>query len=124
MRTLILASSLLLLVLGGVAVANEIYMNCKFFKGYYKGVGLPIEYVNKDIDLSLVLNKNKKTIRSSTNNKDEKYSEYNKDEINWYENKLSHTLNLINGNLKVLGEALPDVMQSYNYQCEKTQKKF
>ena len=96
-------------------------MNCKFFKGYFKERGSSVENVTKDIDLSLVLNKNKKTIRSSTNYK---YSEYDKDEINWYENKLSHTLNLINGNLLVHGEALPDVMKYYNYQCEKTQKKF
>lgn len=123
MRTLILASSFFFLILGGVASAQEIYMNCKFFKGYYKGKGLPIENVNKDIDLSLVLNKSKKTVRSSNYSNDEKYFEY-KDEIDWSDKKLSYKLNLINGNLTVFGEPMVDVIKSYNYQCEKTQKKF
>ncbi len=123
MRTIIIVFSFLLLGPGGVVGAQEIYMNCKFFKGYYKGKGLPIENVNKDIDLSLVLNKIRKTVRSSNYSNDEKYFEY-KDEIDWSDKKLSYKLNLINGNLTVFGEPMVDVIKSYNYQCEKTQKKF
>jgi hypothetical protein len=123
MRTLILASSFLFLVLKGAASAQEIYMNCKFFKGYYKAKGLPIENVNKDIDLLLVLNKTKKTVRSSNYSNDEKYFEY-KEEIDWSNEGLSYNLNLINGNLKIYGEPMVDVHKSYNYQCEKTQRKF
>ena len=124
MRTIILASSFLFLVFGAVADAQEIYMNCKFFKGYYKGRGSPVENVTKDIDLSLVLNKNKKTVRSSTSHKDEKYLETLKDQIDWHEKNLGYSLNLINGNLSVSGDAMPNVFQFYNYQCEKTMKKF
>lgn len=124
MRTIILASTFLFLVLGEVAGANEIYMNCKFFKGMYKGKGQLTEYVDKDIDLSLVLNKRKKTIRSFYSTKDEKYSEYDKDEISWHEDKLLYQLNLINGNLLAQGEIFGGGVKYYNYQCEKTQKKF
>ena len=111
-------------MLGGVASANEIYMNCKFFKGMYKEKGQPTEYVDKDIDLSLVLNKRKKTIRSFYSTKDEKYSEYDKDEISWNEDKLLYQLNLINGNLLVQGEILSVASKYFNYQCEKVNKKF
>ena len=104
--------------------SQEIYMNCKFFKGYFKERGSPVENVTKDIDLSLVLNKNKKTVRSSTTHKDEKYLETLKDQIDWYEKNLGYSLNLINGNLSVSGDAMPGVFQFYNYQCEKTQKRF
>jgi hypothetical protein len=116
-------SIIFLLVPAVAASAQEIYMNCKFFNGYYKAKGLPVENVNKDIDLSLVLNKTKKTVRSSSYSKDEKYSEY-KDDIDWSDKYLSYKLNLINGNLTVFGEPMVDVFKSYNYQCEKTQKKF
>ena len=111
------------LLFGGVAGANEIYMNCKFFKGMYKGKDQPTEYVDKVIDLSLVLNKRKKTIKSY-GSQDEKYSEYDKDEISWHEDKLLYQLNLINGNLLVQGEIFGGGVQYYNYQCESVKKKF
>lgn len=110
-------------MIGGVAGANEIYMNCKFFKGMYKGKDQPTEYVDKVIDLSLVLNKRKKTIKSY-GSQDEKYSEYDKDEISWHEDKLLYQLNLINGNLLVQGEIFGGGVQYYNYQCESVKKKF
>ena len=113
----------LFLMFSGVAGANEIYMNCKFFKGMYKGKDQPTEYVDKVIDLSLVLNKRKKTIKSY-GSQDEKYSEYDKDEISWHEDKLLYQLNLINGNLLVQGEIFGGGVQYYNYQCESVKKKF
>ena len=100
-------------------------MNCKFFNGFYRQVGGGREDVNKDTDLSIILNKNKKTVKTGISLQYEKYTEDKPaSEISWFEGKVSYTLNLINGNLSVFGETMKNILKSYNYQCEKVQKKF
>jgi hypothetical protein len=100
-------------------------MNCKFFNGYYRQAGSGREDVSKDTDLSIILNKNKKTVKSGISLKFEQYIEDKPaSEISWFEDKVLYTLNLINGNLSVSGEIIKNIHKSFNYQCEKVQKKF
>jgi len=125
MRVYILLLSFFFITLCTSARAQEVYMNCKFFNGFYRQVGGGREDVNKDTDLSIILNKNKKTVKTGISLQYEKYTEDKPaSEISWFEGKVSYTLNLINGNLSVFGETMKNILKSYNYQCEKVQKKF
>ena len=126
MRFLILLLSFFFITFTTSARAQEIYMNCKFFSGFFRPAGGGvIEEIFKSPDLSIVLNKSKKLVMSENSAIWVKYIDYSsKNEIDWMEREITYTLNLINGNLKLFGEAFKNTMKSFNYQCEKVQKKF
>ena len=125
MRVYILLLSFFFITLTTSIRAQEIYMNCKFFNGYYRQGGSGREDVNKDTDLSIILNKNKKTVKTGNSLQYEKYiDDKPASEISWFEGKVFYMLNLINGNLSVSGEIMKNIHKSFNYQCEKVQKKF
>jgi hypothetical protein len=96
-------------------------MNCKFISGSFNKPNGPIERISKDLDLSIILNKNKKTVKTGNWFREEKYKEA-KEEIFWLESGMYYTLNTINGNLHLSGEIV-NFFKTYDYQCDKVQKK-
>jgi len=103
--------------------SQEIYMNCKFISGSFSQLKGSVERISKDMDLSIILNKSKKTAKTGNWYREEKYNEV-REEIFWQELKIDYTLNTINGNLHLSGEVVKDIFKTYDYQCDKVQKKF
>ena len=103
--------------------SQEIYMNCKFISGSFSQLKGSVERISKDMDLSIILNKTKKTAKTGNWYREEKYNEV-REEIFWQELKIDYTLNTINGNLHLSGEVVKDIFKTYDYQCDKVQKKF
>ena len=120
-RILFILSGMLLLASG--ARAEIIYMNCKFISGSFSQLKGSVERISKDMDLSIILNKSKKTAKTGNWYREEKYYEV-REEIFWQELKIDYTLNTINGNLHLSGEVVKDIFKTYDYQCDKVQKKF
>jgi len=102
--------------------SQEIYMNCKFISGSFSQPKGSVERISKDMDLSIILNKSKKTAKTGNWYREEKYNEV-REEIFWQELKIDYTLNTINGNLHLSGEVVKDIFKTYDYQCDKVQKK-
>lgn len=147
MRPLILASSLLLLVLGEVAKAEEVYLNCKFVRGDYSSPDFSSENIDKnsefanDIGIGLNLKSSKITSLTDTNN-------LNTPEIlkltiaiiDWTEKKITFTysptnyakytynLDRLSGNLRRTVDLITDTQKKIKVssfsECSKQSKKF
>ena len=149
MRTLILASSFLFLVLGGAVKAEEIYLNCKFVRGDYssQNFNTKIENIDKNSefanDIGIGLNlKSKKIISLTEANK------LNTPEIlkltiaiiEWSEKKITFTyspanyakytfdLDRLSGNLRRTVDLITDTQKKIKVssfsECSKQSKKF
>lgn len=149
MRTLILASSLLFLVLSNIVRAEEIYLNCKFVRGDYspQNFNTKIENIDKNSefanDIGIGLNLKSKKIISLT----EAYK-LNTPEvlkftiaiIEWSEKKITFTyspanyakytfdLDRLSGNLRRTVDLITDTQKKIKVssfsECSKQSKKF
>ena len=140
MRTLILASSFLFFVLGGVVKAEEVYLNCKFQNGTIESTKVGVDNYKKGErgteDINIIINTLKKDIIEAPAFVDKKFSSllWNDNEIKWefVENKnsrrgvSSYNLNRRSGVLNYYSTTFygeTDIIIRKSYFCSKESRK-